>query len=117
MAKLLGCFVYTPMTALFWSLLFIYINFLFIVSFYLDKVYNMHDLIFYVNILQGCDGSVLLDKSNERSEIPNLTMRKEAFKIVNDLRERVHKQCGRVVSCADILTIAARDSVFLVNRW
>lgn len=68
---------------------------------------------------QGCDGSVLLDGSaggpSEKSELPNLTLRKEAFKIINDLRDAVHKQCGRVVSCSDIVAIAARDSVVLVN--
>lgn len=62
---------------------------------------------------------MLLDGSaggpSEKSELPNLTLRKEAFKIINDLRDAVHKQCGRVVSCSDIVAIAARDSVVLVN--
>ncbi|CAN1235200.1 Peroxidase 12, partial [Linum perenne] len=60
---------------------------------------------------QGCDGSVLLTGS--AGAPPNLSLRQEAFRIINDLRARVHKACGRVVSCSDILAIAARDSVFL----
>ena len=35
---------------------------------------------------------------------------------IDDLRERIHKECGRVVSCSDILAIAARDSVYLVSH-
>jgi hypothetical protein len=45
----------------------------------------------------------------------NLSLKATAFEIINDLRERVHKQCGQVVSCTDITAIAARDFVFLVN--
>nr|ACN60161.1 peroxidase [Tamarix hispida] len=72
---------------------------------------------FHDCFVQGCDGSVLLDGSasgpGEQSDIPNLTLRAEAFKIINDLRALVHKTCGRVVSYADITAIAARDSVNL----
>ncbi|XP_047328788.1 peroxidase 12-like [Impatiens glandulifera] len=69
--------------------------------------------------MKGCDGSVLLDGSaagpSEKSAIPNLTLRKQAFKIVDDLRRRVHKECGRIVSCSDIVALSARDSVFLTG--
>ncbi|XP_052185244.1 peroxidase 12-like [Diospyros lotus] len=51
----------------------------------------------------------------EQDTPPNLSLRAEAFKIINDLRERVHKKCGQVVSCADITAFAARDAVYLVN--
>ncbi|KAJ9166833.1 hypothetical protein P3X46_021530 [Hevea brasiliensis] len=74
---------------------------------------------FHDCFVQGCDSSVLLDGSaggpSEKSELPNLTLRKEAFKIINNLRQIVHKECGRVVSCSDIVAIAARDSVFLTG--
>ncbi|CAN1235194.1 Peroxidase 12 [Linum perenne] len=73
---------------------------------------------FHDCFVQGCDGSVLLTgsaggPSAEQGAPPNLSLRQEAFRIINDLRARVHKACGRVVSCSDILAIAARDSVFL----
>ncbi|KAJ4701067.1 Peroxidase [Melia azedarach] len=72
---------------------------------------------FHDCFVQGCDGSVLLEGSaagpGEQQSIPNLTLRKQAFEIINDLRARVHKKCGRVVSCSDIVVLAARDSVVL----
>ncbi|GMI69945.1 hypothetical protein like AT1G71695 [Hibiscus trionum] len=70
---------------------------------------------FHDCFVQGCDASVLLDGSasgpSEKDAPPNLTVR--GFKIIDDLRALVHKQCGRVVSCADIVALAARDSVYL----
>ncbi|CAN1235190.1 Peroxidase 12 [Linum perenne] len=66
---------------------------------------------FHDCFVQGCDGSVLLTGSAGGPSAESL--RQEAFRIINDLRARVHKACGRVVSCSDILAIAARDSVFL----
>ncbi|XVF64084.1 hypothetical protein PTKIN_Ptkin09bG0138800 [Pterospermum kingtungense] len=72
---------------------------------------------FHDCFVQGCDGSVLLDGSasgpSEQEAPPNLSLRAKAFEIINDLREHVHKECGRVVSCADIVALAARDSVYL----
>ncbi|MCL7027752.1 hypothetical protein MKW94_021221 [Papaver nudicaule] len=72
---------------------------------------------FHDCFVQGCDGSVLLDGSasgpGEKTAAPNLSLRAEAFKIINDLRARVHKACGRVVSCSDITALAARDAVYL----
>lgn len=72
---------------------------------------------FHDCFVQGCDGSVLLDGSHsgpsEQEAPPNLSLRKKAFEIIDDLRELVHAKCGRVVSCADITALAARDAVHL----
>ncbi|KAG8499458.1 hypothetical protein CXB51_006014 [Gossypium anomalum] len=72
---------------------------------------------FHDCFVQGCDGSVLLDGSasgpGEQQAPPNLSLRTKAFEIINDLRNRVEKACGRVVSCSDIVALAARDSVYL----
>jgi len=62
----------------------------------------------------------LLDGSasgpSEQAAPPNLTFRKETFKIINDLQALIQDECGsNVVSCADIAAFAARDSVFLVR--
>ncbi|KAI4352755.1 hypothetical protein L6164_006976 [Bauhinia variegata] len=74
---------------------------------------------FHDCFVQGCDGSVLLDGSasgpSEKDAPPNLSLRAEAFQVINDLRALVHKRCGRVVSCADITALAARDAVFLTG--
>ncbi|WCJ43321.1 Peroxidase superfamily protein [Euphorbia peplus] len=72
---------------------------------------------FHDCFVQGCDGSVLLDGSasgpSEQQAPPNLSLRKQAFDIIDNLHQLLHRRCGRVVSCADILAIAARDSIFL----
>ncbi|PKU63479.1 Peroxidase 12 [Dendrobium catenatum] len=72
---------------------------------------------FHDCFVQGCDASVLLDGSasgpSEQEAPPNLTLRPEAFKAINDLRALIDRKCGRVVSCADVVALAARDSVFL----
>ncbi|XP_077248694.1 peroxidase 12-like [Tasmannia lanceolata] len=72
---------------------------------------------FHDCFVKGCDGSVLLDGSasgpSEQDAPPNLTLRPAGFKVIDDLQDRVEKECGRVVSCADITALAARDSVAL----
>ncbi|KAF9602897.1 hypothetical protein IFM89_032637 [Coptis chinensis] len=72
---------------------------------------------FHDCFVQGCDGSVLLDGSasgpSEKDAPPNLTLRPEVFRIINELRNRIQRACGQVVSCSDITALAARDAVFL----
>jgi len=65
---------------------------------------------FHDCFVQGCDASILLDKQpSEQEAVPNQTLRPAAFKAINDLCDRLDRACGgRVVSCADILTLAAR---------
>jgi len=75
---------------------------------------------FHDCFVQGCDASVLLDGSasgpSEQEAPPNLTLRAQAFKIIDEINELVKKQCGtRVVSCSDLAALAARDSVFLTG--
>lgn len=67
--------------------------------------------------LQGCDGSVLLDNStamvSEKEARPNVnTLR--GFGVIKEIKEALEKECCNTVSCADILAIAARDSVVQV---
>ncbi|RCV29179.1 hypothetical protein SEVIR_5G469600v4 [Setaria viridis] len=68
---------------------------------------------FHDCFVQGCDASLLLDDEHgEQKALPNLTLRREAITAINDIRDRLDKACGGpVVSCADILTLAARDAV------
>ncbi|KAM7507921.1 hypothetical protein LguiA_018374 [Lonicera macranthoides] len=72
---------------------------------------------FHDCFVQGCDASVLLDGSasgpGEKAAPPNLSLRAEAFRIIDDLRRRAQKECGMIVSCADITALAARDAVYL----
>ncbi|KAL4565955.1 hypothetical protein LXL04_030061 [Taraxacum kok-saghyz] len=72
---------------------------------------------FHDCFVQGCDGSVLLINStsgpDEQDAPPNLTLRSQAFAIIENLRALVHSACNQTVSCSDITALAARDAVFL----
>lgn len=58
---------------------------------------------------------MLLDGSpGERDEPANIGIRTEALETIDNIRALAHKECGKIVSCADITVLAARDAVFLV---
>ncbi|KAH9291635.1 hypothetical protein KI387_043175 [Taxus chinensis] len=60
---------------------------------------------------QGCDGSILLDgSSGEKTAGPNLHSVR-GFKTIDSIKRNLEAACTGVVSCADILAVAARDSV------
>ncbi|KAH7564758.1 hypothetical protein ACOSP7_021511 [Xanthoceras sorbifolium] len=74
---------------------------------------------FHDCFVNGCDGSILLDDTSnftgEKTGLPNLNSVR-GFDIVDDIREAVDNACKTsVVSCADILAIAARDSVAILG--
>lgn len=69
--------------------------------------------------MQGCDASILLDKTatidSEKNAIPNNNSIR-GFDVIDKIKSEVDKCCGRtVVSCADIVAVAARDSVVAVR--
>lgn len=69
-------------------------------------------------LYQGCDGSILLDDTSsftgEKTANSNRNSAR-GFEVVDDIKSAVEKVCPGVVSCADILAIAARDSVVTVS--
>ncbi|XP_044462659.1 peroxidase 70-like [Mangifera indica] len=74
---------------------------------------------FHDCFVQGCDASILLDKTStidsEKNALPNLKSVR-GFEVIDQIKEEVDNICGRpVVSCADILAVAARDSVVVLG--
>jgi Peroxidase len=71
--------------------------------------------------LQGCDASILIAPvpgsrmKVEREMEENKNLAAEAFEAVNIAKAAVENKCPGVVSCADILALAARDFVHLVS--
>ncbi|KAJ1412049.1 Secretory peroxidase [Sesbania bispinosa] len=73
---------------------------------------------FHDCFIQGCDGSILLDDTvtikGEKKAATNIHSLK-GFGLIDRIKNLVESECPGIVSCADILTIAARDAVILVG--
>uniref|UniRef100_J3LK36 peroxidase n=1 Tax=Oryza brachyantha TaxID=4533 RepID=J3LK36_ORYBR len=74
-------------------------------------------LLFHDCFANGCDASILIDplsnQSAEKEAGPNVSVR--GYDIIDEVKTAVEKACPGVVSCADIMSLSARDAVRLAG--
>lgn len=110
---LLLCSGSTFMTALF--------RYSFLIITFLVTLSNLQVLVlkFRDYMMQGCDASVLLDDSanivSEKNSGPNKNSLR-GFEVIDEIKAKLEQVCPHTVSCADILALAARDSIVLVSN-
>ncbi|XP_019191324.1 PREDICTED: lignin-forming anionic peroxidase-like isoform X2 [Ipomoea nil] len=73
---------------------------------------------FHDCFVQGCDASILLDESptieSEKTALPNLASAR-GYDVIESVKLELEKACPGIVSCADVLTVAARDATAAVG--
>ncbi|KAL3614182.1 Peroxidase 10 [Castilleja foliolosa] len=71
---------------------------------------------FHDCFVDGCEGSLLLDDTKdfkgEKNALPNRNSAR-GYEVIESIKADVEKYCPSIVSCVDILTLAAREAVVM----
>ncbi|KAF8397009.1 hypothetical protein HHK36_018647 [Tetracentron sinense] len=116
------CFVNASLLLILYCLLGNEIIFKTVSSFWGDTYSLSLTWLACVCLKQGCDASILLDDTSsftgEKTASPNDGSAR-GFDVIDTIKSKVETVCPGVVSCADILAVAARDSVVSLggNSW
>ncbi|CAI0401765.1 unnamed protein product [Linum tenue] len=66
---------------------------------------------FHDCFVQGCDASILLDDTSSITSANSV----RGYEVIDDVKSQLESQCPGIVSCADIVAVAARDASEAVN--
>ncbi|GAV86880.1 peroxidase domain-containing protein [Cephalotus follicularis] len=73
---------------------------------------------FHDCFVNGCEGSLLLDDTGtfkgEKNALPNQNSVR-GYEVIDNIKAKLEKSCPLTVSCADIVTLAAREAVYLAG--
>jgi peroxidase len=73
---------------------------------------------FHDCFVRGCDGSVLIKGGTGSAEVDNGKHQGlRGLEIIEGAKTQLEAQCPGVVSCADIVALAARDAVAFVRTY
>ncbi|XP_008223147.1 PREDICTED: peroxidase 24 [Prunus mume] len=64
--------------------------------------------------VRGCDASILIDSTSgnntaEKDAIPNRSI--GGYDVIDEIKTKLEEECPDIVSCADIVALAARDAI------
>lgn len=74
-------------------------------------------ILFHDCFVQGCDASILLEGPFSEQNTPpnNASLRMSSIKLLDTIKEDLEWVCPGIVSCADVIALAAREAVFLAG--
>ncbi|WJX21985.1 Peroxidase 43 [Trifolium repens] len=70
---------------------------------------------FHDCFVEGCDGSILIENGPQKEKSANAHQGVKGFDVIERAKARLEASCPGVVSCADIVALAARDAIVMAN--